>query len=138
MRKKIIQNSRILIIDDRAENILLLERMLKEAGYLHLRSITDSRTALTTFSEFQPDLVAIDLRMPHVDGFALLKMLRERVPEGTFVPMLVLTADNSREAKQEALALGAKDFVTKPIDRVETLLRIYNLLGFFPLDVSGG
>jgi putative two-component system response regulator len=128
MRKKIIQNSRILIIDDRAENILLLERMLKEAGYLHLRSITDSRTALTTFSEFQPDLVAIDLRMPHVDGFALLKMLRERVPEGTFVPMLVLTADNSREAKQEALALGAKDFVTKPIDRVETLLRIYNLL----------
>jgi putative two-component system response regulator len=128
MRKDIIQNSRILIIDDRAENILLLERMLQEAGYQHLRSITDSRTALSTFTEFQPDLVAIDLRMPHVDGFSLLKQFRSLVPEGAFVPMLVLTADNSRKAKQEALALGAKDFVTKPIDRVEILLRIYNLL----------
>lgn len=128
MRKEIIQNSRILIIDDRAENVLLLERMLQEAGYQHLRSITDSRKALATFTEFQPDLVAIDLRMPHVDGFALLRQLRSRVPAGAFVPMLILTADNSRKAKQEALALGAKDFVTKPIDRVEILLRIYNLL----------
>jgi putative two-component system response regulator len=128
MRKEILENSRILIIDDRAENILLLERMLKEAGYQHMRSITDSRIALSVFIEFQPDLVAIDLRMPHVDGFALLKTLRLQVPAGTFVPMLVLTADNSRKAKQEALALGAKDFVTKPIDRVEVLLRIYNLL----------
>jgi putative two-component system response regulator len=128
MRKEILENSRILIIDDRAENILLLERMLKEVGYQHIRSITDSRMALSVFTEFQPDLVAIDLRMPHVDGFALLKTLRLRVPAGAFVPMLVLTADNSRKAKQEALALGAKDFVTKPIDRVEVLLRIYNLL----------
>jgi putative two-component system response regulator len=128
MRKEIIQNSRILIIDDRPENILLLDRILHEAGYRHLRGITDSRTAISTFTEFRPDLVAIDLRMPHVDGFALLKQLRSRVPEGDFVPVLVLTADNSRKAKQEALALGAKDFVTKPIDRVEILLRIYNLL----------
>jgi putative two-component system response regulator len=128
MRKEIIQNSRILIVDDRLENILVLERMLQEAGYQHLRSITDSRTALATFTAFQPDLVAIDLRMPHVDGFALLKQLRSRVPDGSYVPMLVLTADNSRKAKQDALALGAKDFVTKPIDRVEILLRIYNLL----------
>ena len=128
MRKEILQNSRILIVDDRIENILLLEQMLTGAGYQHLRSITDSRTALAAFTEFQPDLVALDLRMPHVDGFALLKQLRSRVPEGAFVPMLVLTADNSRKAKQDALALGAKDFVTKPIDRMEILLRIYNLL----------
>jgi putative two-component system response regulator len=128
MRKDIIQNSRILIIDDRPENVLLLERILQEAGYRYLRSITDSRTAMSTFAEFRPDLVAIDLRMPHVDGFALLKQLRSLVPEGDFVPLLVLTADNSRKAKQEALALGAKDFVIKPIDRVEVLLRIYNLL----------
>jgi putative two-component system response regulator len=128
MRKDIIQNSRILIIDDRAENTLLLERMLKEAGYQHIRSINDSRLALVTFTDFQPDLVAIDLRMPHIDGFALLKQLRSRIPEGSFVPMLVLTADSSRKSRQDALALGAKDFVTKPIDRVEVLLRIYNLL----------
>ncbi len=81
--KEIFQSSRILIIDDRAENVLLLERMLSEAGYQYLRGITDSRQALNTFTDFEPDLVAIDLRMPHVDGFALLKQFRSRIPEGT-------------------------------------------------------
>src|SRR5580692_9381347 len=102
--------------------------MLSEAGYQYLRGITDSRQALNVFTDFNPDLVAIDLRMPYIDGFTLLKQLRSRIPEGTFVPMLVLTADNSRKSKQEALTLGAKDFITKPLDRTETLLRIYNLL----------
>jgi putative two-component system response regulator len=63
-----------------------------------------------------------------MDGFSLIKQLRLWVPAGTYIPVLVLTADNSREAKQEALALGAKDFLTKPIDIAEALLRIYNLL----------
>jgi putative two-component system response regulator len=128
MRKEIIQNSRIMVVDDQPENILLLEKMLKESGYRHIRGITDSRKALVEFAEFNPDLVAIDLRMPHVDGFALLKQLRSRIPATAFVPMLVLTADSSRKSKQEALSLGAKDFVTKPLDMAETLLRIYNLL----------
>jgi putative two-component system response regulator len=128
MQKEIIQNSRILIIDDQVENVILLERTLRGAGYRHLATLTDSREALNVFTEFQPDLVATDLRMPHVDGFALLRQLRSRVPTGAFVPVLVLTADNSRKARQEALALGAKDFLTKPIDVGEALLRIYNLL----------
>lgn len=128
MQKEIIQNSRVLILDDQAENVLLLERSLRGAGYGHLMTLTDSRRALAVFDEFQPDLVATDLRMPNVDGFSLLKQLRSRVPSGTYVPVLVLTADNSRKAKQEALALGAKDFLTKPIDVAEALLRIYNLL----------
>jgi putative two-component system response regulator len=128
MQTEIIQNSRILIVDDQPENVLLLERALQNAGYVHLESTTDSRKALTMFSDFQPDLVALDLRMPHLDGFAVLAQLRSVIPVGTFVPVLVLTADNSRTAKQEALGLGAKDFLTKPIDVVEALLRIYNLL----------
>jgi len=128
MQKEIIKNSRILIIDDQAENVLLLERALRGAGYLLLETLTDSRKALSTFDDFHPDLVATDLRMPNVDGFSLLKQFRSRVPAGTFIPVLVLTADNSRKAKQEALALGAKDFLTKPIDVTEAVLRIYNLL----------
>jgi putative two-component system response regulator len=128
MQKEIIQNSRVLIVDDQPENVLLLERTLRGAGYIYLASITDSREMLSTFTDFQPDLVAMDLRMPHVDGFALLKQLRSRVPAKTFVPVLVLTADNSRKARQEALSLGAKDFLAKPIDVAEALLRIYNLL----------
>jgi putative two-component system response regulator len=128
MQKQIVQNSRILIVDDQHENVTLLDRTLRSAGYTHIASTTDSRQALNLFTEFQPDLVALDLRMPHVDGFALLKQLRSRVPAGTFVPVLVLTADNSRKTKHEALTLGAKDFLTKPIDVAEALLRIYNLL----------
>jgi putative two-component system response regulator len=128
MRKEIIQNSRILIVDDQPENILLLDRMLTDGGYQHVRGITDSREALAAFTQFNPDLVAIDLRMPYVDGFALLKQFRSLAPAAAFVPMLVLTADASRQSKQEALSLGAKDFVTKPLDMAETLLRIYNLL----------
>ena len=128
MQKEIIQTSRILIVDDQPQNVLLLERTLHTAGYMHLLSITDSREVLRAFSEFRPDLVAMDLRMPHVDGFDLLKQLRSRVASGGFVPVLILTADCSRKAKQEALSLGAKDFLTKPIDVAEALLRIYNLL----------
>lgn len=108
--------------------MLLLERTLQGAGYRNLASITDSREVLRTFTEFQPDLVVLDLRMPYVDGFDLLKQLRSRMPSASFVPVLIVTADNSRKAKQEALALGAKDFLTKPIDLAEALLRIYNLL----------
>ena len=128
MQKEIIHNSRILIVDDQPENVLLLERTLRGAGYKHIEPITDSRKVLSIFSDFQPDLVAMDLRMPHVDGFALIKQLRSRVSALSFVPILVLTADNSKKAKQEALSLGAKDFLTKPIDISEALLRIYNLL----------
>jgi signal transduction histidine kinase len=128
MHKEIIQTSRILIVDDQADNVLLLERALRSAGYTNLASITDSREAIRTLTRFQPDLVAMDLRMPHVDGFALLRELRSGVSFGTYLPVLVLTSDNSRKARQEALALGAKDFLTKPIDVAEALLRIYNLL----------
>jgi putative two-component system response regulator len=128
MDKEIILNSSILIIDDQAENVKLLERLLRKVGYTRLLGVTDSRKVLAEFSEFQPDLVAMDLRMPNVDGFALLKQLRSRIPNYSFVPVLILTADNTRKAKQEALALGAKDFLTKPYDVEEALLRIYNLL----------
>ncbi|HEY4359945.1 MAG TPA: HD domain-containing phosphohydrolase [Bryobacteraceae bacterium] len=128
MQKEVVQNSRILIVDDQASNIQLLERILQGGGYKHWVSLTDSRKALTVFSEFRPDLVALDWRMPNLDGLSLLKQLRSRVPAGEFVPTLILTADNSRTARQEALSAGAKDFLNKPFDVSEALLRIYNLL----------
>jgi putative two-component system response regulator len=128
MLKEIIRNSRILIIDDQPDIILLLDNILRQDGYIHLRGITDPRQALTAFSEFHPDLIALDLRMPHVDGFALLEQLRSHITTGTLPPILVFTADNSRQTRQKALAMGAKDFVTKPLDATEVRLRIYNLL----------
>ncbi len=128
MDKAILQNSRIFLIDDQVSNLLLMERILKEAGYRQWTSFTDARKALAALDETQPDLVALDWRMPNLDGLSFLKQMRSRIPAGEFVPTLVLTAENGRSVRQEALRAGAKDFLSKPLDVSETLLRIYNLL----------
>ena len=121
-------SARILIIDDQPANTLLLEGILEEEDYQDYRSITDSRQALPTFLEYQPDLILLDLQMPHLGGFEVMKQLRPRIPSNTFFPILVLTADINPETKRQALAEGATDFLTKPFDATEVILRIRNLL----------
>jgi PleD family two-component response regulator len=128
MYTKIVLNSRILIVDDQTANVLLLERILQQSGYRNVASLTDSRQVMEEFRRFQPDLLLLDLMMPRVDGYAILTQLREWIAAETYFPILVITADVSSAAKQKALSLGAKDFLTKPIDTTEAALRIYNLL----------
>jgi putative two-component system response regulator len=118
---------KILSIDDEPLNVALLEDMLTDAGYKHIRSLTDSRLALETCESFGPDLILLDLMMPHVDGFSILHSLRSAGSE-VFLPVIVLTADASEETKRSALAAGATDFLLKPLDQLEVLLRIANLL----------
>lgn len=121
-------NVRILMVDDQESNLLLLESLLETEGFTQVKAVTDSRHVLVTFSEFQPDLVLLDQMMPHLDGFAVLNELRRVIPSDDYRPILVLTADVSKQAKQRALELGAKDFLTKPLDHIEVVLRIKNLL----------
>jgi two-component system sensor histidine kinase/response regulator len=128
MNPEIIQNSRVLIIDDQEANLLLLQRILEHHKYGHFRCIADSSQAIEEFRSYQPDLLLLDLMMPKVNGYTILNELRAQVSADTYMPVLVITADISREAKQKALSLGAKDFLTKPIDATEAALRIYNLL----------
>ena len=118
---------RILIVDDEPANVALLEDMLSEQGYIHLKSTTDSREVVELCSEFDPDLILLDLFMPHVDGFTILETLRGDRAE-VFLPIIVLTADVNEETKLRALNLGATDFLNKPLDHIEVLLRIRNLL----------
>ncbi|HEX4835940.1 MAG TPA: HD domain-containing phosphohydrolase [bacterium] len=128
-KEDLSKNARILIVDDQEANVRLLEGILKRAaGYHALRSTTDPREVMSLYVEFQPDLILLDLHMPHVDGFGVMDQLKEIVPEDVFLPILVLTADVTPEAKQRALASGAKDFLAKPFDPTEVLLRIKNLL----------
>jgi len=115
-------------VDDQAANILLLERILQTGGYTNLTTTTDPRQVLEFFAVYQPDLILLDLMMPHVDGFDLMTQLRSRIPENTYLPIMVLTADATPKTKQQALSLGAKDFLAKPFDATEVLLRVYNLL----------
>jgi EAL domain-containing protein (putative c-di-GMP-specific phosphodiesterase class I) len=119
---------RILIVDDQEANVLLLERILDRAGLTDVTSTTDPSQALRLFDELAPDLILLDLHMPGVDGFAILASLQAAIPDNAFLPVLVLTADLTSEAKERVLSAGAKDFLTKPFDRTEVLLRIKNLL----------
>jgi PleD family two-component response regulator len=88
----------------------LIEPILASAGYQNLRSTTDARQAVPFFLEFEPDLVTVYLMMPQVDGYTLLRQFASLIPSGSYLPILVLTADVSREAKRKALDLGANDF----------------------------
>jgi putative two-component system response regulator len=123
-----LTDARILVVDDERVNVVLLERILEQDGYRNVKSITDPSEAAVLYDQFEPDLVLLDLHMPKLDGFAVMKLLEGRIPADTFLPILILTADIRPEIKRRALAAGAKDFVTKPFDRTEVLLRIQNLL----------
>jgi putative two-component system response regulator len=101
--------------------------MLAEGGYTRVKSITDSRLAMEVCVSFDPDLVLLDLMMPHVDGFTVLESLRAAAGE-SFLPVIVLTADVNESTKLRALRAGATDFLLKPFDQLEVLLRMSNLL----------
>ena len=118
----------IFVLDDEAANVILLERLLQNDGYRNLHSATDSREGLRQCLAEPPDLLMLDLMMPHMDGYAVLETLRAAWGTENPVPVLVLTADASREACRRALSLGASDFVNKPIDMMETRLRARNLI----------
>ena len=122
------QTARVLIVDDEVVNVRLLERLLRGAGYTEIRSTTDSRRAIELYLEMQPDLVLLDLRMPHRDGFEVLAELRSLTPDDCYLPVLVLTADAGGGVLQRALLAGANDFLAKPFDAQEVVLRIRNLL----------
>src|SRR5215208_1269162 len=119
--------ARILVIDDQELNVEVLTRILERAGFTNFRTLTDPEQFMTVFLEYSPDLVLLDLHMPGHDGFQILGDLAPHLSE-TFLPVLILTGDASAEAKKSALSLGAKDFLAKPFDPGEVVLRIHNLL----------
>lgn len=123
-----ILNGKILIIDDADANLRLLEALLAKEGFTQVISTADSTKTIDLLNAFQPDLILLDLMMPELDGYAVLDLLAKHIPEDTYLPILVLTADATIAAKRKALALGAKDFLTKPFDQIETMLRVWNLL----------
>jgi EAL domain-containing protein (putative c-di-GMP-specific phosphodiesterase class I) len=123
-----ITEARILIVDDQLANVVLVRRILGRAGFSRVRGFRDPRAALDSCRIWDPDLILLDLHMPHLSGVEFLRILRHRVPMSEFVPVLVLTADTSGAALKRSLAAGANDFATKPVDVDELLLRVRNLL----------
>lgn len=127
-RTRYLGQATILIVDDQDANVALLEAMLAEQGYENVHSTTDPREAIDLFQRLNADLVLLDLHMPHLDGYAVMKQLQAVLPADAYVPILVLTADATPEAKRQALTSGATDFLSKPLDFDEVTARIRNLL----------
>jgi putative two-component system response regulator len=121
------KNARILIVDDEAQNVDVLRRILTRAGYTRVEATTDSRDAAALYVQLRPDLILLDLHMPHLDGIGVMDQLSD-IAEATYLPILILSGDVSPEARREALSRGAKDFVNKPFQQDEILLRIKTLL----------
>ncbi len=120
-------NARILIVDDNQSNVNLLQKMLSSAGYNSVLSTSDPREVMGLYKENRPDLILLDIKMPYLDGFQIMEQLKE-VEQNDYVPVLVLTALRDKETLVRALKSGVKDFLTKPLDQTETLLRIHNML----------
>lgn len=121
-------DAKILIVDDHFQNVELLEKILTRAGYHRIISTMESKQFMSIYYDFKPDIILLDLHMPDVDGFELLSDIRKTMAEDEYIPILVLTADTNSDSKRRALSAGANDFLNKPLDRGEVLLRIHNLL----------
>jgi putative two-component system response regulator len=118
----------ILVVDDDEWILLLLRNVLESAGYSHVRVTSDPGDVAAMVSDARPDLVLLDLHMPTIDGFGLMQLIGSICADGADVPVLMLTADESEQTKRRALAVGARDFLRKPFDQDELLLRVRNLL----------
>ncbi len=120
-----IRGAKILIVDDKPANSLLLEHVLAGAGYNDVTAINDSRNVVDLYKAFRHDLIILDLNMPHIDGFQIIDALKALEP-GDYVPILIVTAEPAH--KLRALSMGARDFLTKPFDTLEVVTRVGNML----------
>jgi len=120
-----ILNAGILVVDDREANILLLERMLSGAGYACIASTMDPHEVCALHRKNRYDLILLDLLMPGMDGFQVMERLKDIEHDG-YLPVLAITAQPAH--KLRALQAGAKDFVSKPFDLAEVLMRVHNML----------
>jgi putative two-component system response regulator len=127
MIEEALKDSLILVVDDEPANVLLLRRMLGNAGYTNIKTASNGREAVDFCMTCPPSLILLDLMMPERDGFGVLEDITS-LREECYLPVLVLTADSNPETKRRALSAGAKDFLIKPFDHVEVILRVHNLL----------
>ncbi|MBK9520847.1 MAG: response regulator [Rhodocyclaceae bacterium] len=117
----------IFIVDDEPSNLKLLYKLLASQGYQNLVTIQDPREVLPRYAMGKPDLILLDINMPHLDGYQVMEQLHA-LNDPLLAPIVVLTAQHSRDFLLKALTAGARDFVSKPFDRSELLMRVRNLL----------
>lgn len=122
-----IRKANILIVDDNPVNVKLLTEILEQEGYTNIFSTTDARQVKALDLEWHFDVILLDIRMPHMDGFQVMEELAD-VIENDYLPILVVTAQSDHDTRLHALANGARDFIIKPFDETEVLHRVHNIL----------
>ena len=120
-----ILNANLLIVDDQEAHVLLLERMLRGAGYTSIQSTMDPREVCELHRQNRYTVILLDLKMPDMDGFKVMDDLKE-IETDFNLPVLVITAEPGE--KLRALRAGARDFVSKPLDLAEVLMRVHNMI----------
>ena len=122
-----ILNAKILAVDDQELSIRLLVGILEKAGYRNITQTTDPRLASKLYEKIMPDLIILDLNMPYMDGFQVMSQIRQ-LEGDNYLPLLMISGEENHEMRFLALESGAKDFLKKPYDRVEVLVRIRNII----------
>ncbi|MBI5451393.1 MAG: response regulator [Gammaproteobacteria bacterium] len=121
------KDSVILVVDDEPANVKLLQKMLAAQGYRNVITTNDPRDALPLYQQHHVDIVLLDLNMPYMSGYEVMHQLKEQLHED-FLTILILTAQNDRDSRLQALQAGARDFITKPFDHQELMTRLQNNL----------
>jgi putative two-component system response regulator len=124
----VLSRARVMIVDDEESNVRVLDRILRQSGCTEIHVAKTAKDAIGGFLNARPDIVLLDLHLPDGSGLDILDRINKMIPKDDYVPVIMLTGDTSLEAKQAALAMGAKDFIAKPFEFSECLLRIRNLL----------
>ena len=127
MNQAYLNSARILIVDDEPSNLKLLDKILSSHGFQGLDMVTDSREVIAHYQAARPDLILLDINMPHLDGYQVMEQLRA-LNDPLMPPVVILTAQSGKDYLRQALASGARDYITKPFDRIELLMRVRNLL----------
>ena len=117
----------LLVVDDNATNLVLFRHLLQKLDGAEVQSFADPVQALRWCAEHEPDLILLDYMMPVIDGLEFIRRLRV-IPNRAEVPVVMVTADTESDVRHQALELGAQDFLTKPVDKVELTARVRNLL----------
>lgn len=122
----IMKQNRILLVEDEIELIKIVETFFKDEGF-EVRTAMNGEEALAIFSHYTPDVIISDVRMDHMDGFELLEALR-KIPKGKDIPFIFLTIMDDRLSVQHARELGASDYMTKPFDVEDLLIKVNGVL----------
>lgn len=126
-KDEITKSARILVVDNEPLNIQLAVKYLQLAGFQNFVTTVDAQEVVELVEQHRPDLLLLDILMPQISGLQILEQLRKS-PRWFNLPIVVLTADDSQTTKRKALQLGANDFLRKPVDPIEMMPRIRNVV----------